>query len=242
MINDFKEYLFLVIDQETKGVLTRCSSASIANSVSKGILNSSMMTIYFPYFRTKHNIINYQSDISLNYKLVRAHKSEYSNLQMPTSDVEMYEIVEKTNSGRTFDLVEITDVDSEWIEKRKLANQRSEKIRSLEIVCERYMARLKEFSADDMFFQYLKTQLPLVDEEKNQYPYSILEWAEIRNVSPSSAFQELKMKYESVNISIMRIHAIWNKYVDQINSLSLNDLNESLILSKLENELREGKK
>jgi hypothetical protein len=242
MINDFKEYLFLVVDHETKGVLTKCASASIANSVSKGIVNSSTMTIYFPYFRNKHNIINYQIDFSINYKLVRAHRLEYSNLQMPTSDVEMYEIVEKTNSGRTFDLIDFENVSEEWLEKRKLANYRSEKIRSLEIICERYMARLKEFAADEMFFQYLGTQLPLVNEEKNDYPYSILEWAEIRNVSPQSAFYELKMKYESTNISIMRIHAIWNKYVDKINSLLLNDSTESLIFSRLENELREGKK
>jgi hypothetical protein len=242
MLNEFKEYLFLVVDHETKGVLTKCASASIANSVSKGILNSSAMAVNFPYFRNNHSVNNYHLDTSLNYKLVRAIKLEFSNLQPPTSDAQMYEIVEKTNSGRNFDLVELESVNEAWLEKRKLANYRSEKIKLLESVCERYMTRLKKFTADDLFFQYLTTQFPLVNIEKNKFPPSIIEWAEIQNISPISAYQELKMDYESTNISIMRIHAIWNKYVDKINDLKLNDLTESYVFSLLETELRDGQK
>jgi hypothetical protein len=104
------------------------------------------------------------------------------------------------------------------------------------------MTRLKKFTADDLFFQYLTTQFPLVNIEKNKFPPSIIEWAEIQNISPISAYQELKMDYESTNISIMRIHAIWNKYVDKINDLKLNDLTESYVFSLLETELRDGQK
>ncbi len=222
MLNGIKLYLFLVVDQETKGILTKCSSMAAAIAVSKGILNSSPMLVRYPYLN--HNINQYHTDIQINYKLVRPSNS-LSN--MP-SEVNVYETVDNINSNRLFELISIDATDA-WLEKRKLANFRSEKIEYLETTCERYMSRIKNFTGDELFFQYIGKELELVDVENNQYPGSIIEWAEINSVSNKAAYHELKMMYESMGITIVRVHAIWSKYVDRINKITTQEEYEQLL-------------
>lgn len=231
MLNGIKLYLFLVVDQETKGILTKCSSMATAIAVSKGILNSSPMLVRYPYLN--HNVNQYNTDIKINYKLVKPSRSL---LNMP-SEVNVYETVEKSSSNRLFELVSI-DADPEWLEKRKLANFRSEKIEYLETTCERYMSRIKNFTGDELFFQYIGKELELVNVENNQYPNSIIEWAEINAVSNKAAYYELKMLYESMGITMVRVHAIWSKYVEKINNMFTQE--EFDDLAKFELELRFG--
>lgn len=243
MFNGIKQYLFLVVDQETAGVITKCSTASIANAVSKGIINSSTMVIHFPYMTTKHDINQYQDDFRLNYKIVRAYKSKVSNMVPPVGEGDVYEIVDSVPSGKTFDLRKIESITPEWIEKRKLGNFRAAKIRSLEMICERYLARLKNFTSDDAFLQYFSTQISLVDEKNNYYPPSIIEWANISNVTPQTAYQELKLNYDSIGIAMMRMHAIWNKYVDKFNQIdSEEEFEEKNLFLDLEVEIKFGQK
>ena len=222
MLNGIKLYLFLVVDQETKGILTKCSSMAAAIAVSKGILNSSPMLVRYPYLN--HKVNQYHTDIQINYKLVRPS----NNLSNMPSEVNVYETVEKNNSAKLFELVSI-DADERWLEKRKLANFRSEKIEYLETTCERYMSRVKNFTGDELFFQYIGKELDLVDVENNQYPGSIIEWAEINAVSNKAAYYELKMLYESMGITMVRVHAIWSKYVDRINKINTQEEYEQLL-------------
>jgi len=231
MLNGIRLYLFLVVDQETKGILTKCSSMAAAIAVSKGILNSSPMLVRYPYLN--HKVNQYHTDTQLNYKLVRPS----NNLSNMPSEVNVYETVEKNNSNKLFELVSI-DVDERWLEKRKLANFRSEKIEYLETTCERYMSRIKNFTGDELFFHYIGKELDLVDVESNHYPGSIIEWAEINSVSNKAAYYELKMLYESMGITMVRVHAIWSKYVDRINKITTQEEFEQL--SKFELEFRFG--
>jgi hypothetical protein len=231
MLNGIKLYLFLVVDQETKGILTKCSSMASAIAVSKGILNSSPMLVRYPYLN--HNVNQYNTDIKINYKLVRPS----NNLSNMPSEVNVYDTVEKSSSNRLFELVSI-DADTAWLEKRKLANFRSEKIEYLETTCERYMSRIKNFTGDELFFQYIGKELELVNVENNQYPNSIIEWAEINAVSNKAAYYELKMLYESMGITMVRVHAIWSKYVEKINNMCTQE--EFDELAKFELELRFG--
>jgi hypothetical protein len=221
MLNGIKLYLFLVVDQETKGILTKCSSMAAAVAVSKGILNSSPMLVRYPYLN--HNVNQYNTDIQINYKLVRPSTELYNM----SSEVNVYETVKRNNFNKLFELVSI-DSNNAWLEKRKLANFRSEKIEYLENTCERYMSRIKNFTGDELFFQYIGKELNLVDIETNRYPSSIIEWAEINSVSNKAAYYELKMLYESMGITIVRVHAIWSKYVDKINKISTQEEFEQL--------------
>jgi hypothetical protein len=100
------------------------------------------------------------------------------------------------------------------------------------------MSRIKNFTGDELFFQYIGKELDLVDVESNHYPGSIIEWAEINSVSNKAAYYELKMLYESMGITMVRVHAIWSKYVDRINKITTQEEFEQL--SKFELEFRFG--
>jgi hypothetical protein len=237
MLNGLKQFLFLVVDQETKGILTKCSSMNTANAVSKGILNSSPMLVPYPYLN--HDVKNYNFDCNLNYKLVR--KTNFPEKLM-ASEMSVYAAVTDTNTKNIFELVPISANDL-WLEKRKLANFRSLKMEFLEVTCERYMSRIKNYTGDELFFQYLGKQLDLVNIEIEYFPDGIKEWAEINEVSNNAAYYELKMIYDSLGITMFRIHALWTKYVEQINkTFSEEDFEKMCSFSHIESEFKFGKK
>lgn len=243
MYNGFKEYLFLVVDNYSNGVLTKCVSASCANAVTRGMLNTTTMVIKFPFMKTNHNINRYQDDVRLNYKLVKPFSINNSKIKPPDPDGEAnnFSYYETENADKPFDLIDLEKkfINADWIQRRKLANFRSQHLRNLEAICERHMARLKSFVSDEAFFIYLSTQLPLVNG--SNYPSSIREWADIYGISYESAHDELQMIFESTGISVMRVNAIWTKYVDLINSLSSEE--EILDLyQKIETELMHGER
>jgi hypothetical protein len=245
MLAGTKSYLYLIIDQASKGVITYSHSASISNAVSKGIMNSSCMMIHFPFLVGKHDINRYLEDLSLNYKLVKKHNPEFSNFKFMDSEMSVAESTDFIQSGKIFDLVPMNQdlITDGWLEKRRLGNFRVVNIRSLEMNCDRYLSRFKQFSADDMIFPYLSEQLQLVNVDQDIYPASIIEWAMINSMTPRAAYTELKMQKNSMDISIMRIHAIWNKYVEKFNAVSTAEQLTSLeLFGHLESELKFGEK
>ena len=245
MLDGIKEYLFLVVDNDSSGILTKCVSASCANAVSKGALNTSTMVVKFSFMRNNHDINRYQDNAEINYKLVRLYDPDELKKKLVNwkGEANNYQYQESKNPSTTFDIVELDQkyLTEEWLNKRNLCNLRARHLRNLETMCERYVARTKTFFSDEIFLQYLSTQLPLVKSQTNDYPDSIKEWAEIRSLTPQSAYNELKMIYESTGITMMRAHAIWHKYVDLINNL---DTEEDLkgIYAKIETELIHGER
>jgi len=233
MLDGFKQYLFLVVDQETKGILTKCSSMNTANAVSKGILNSSPMLVPYPFMSLKHEIINYRNNVSINYKLI---KNINYPLSIMDSEINVYDTVVNPISKTMFDLIKIDNSD-DWTKKRSLANFRSEKMEILENICERYISRVKNFPGDDLFFHYIGLEL---SKEKSN---SIKEWAEMNEITEDAARQELTMMYDSTGIILIRIQAVWNRYVNIINNMSdFKTFEENQIISKIESELKFGKK
>jgi hypothetical protein len=73
MLDGIKQYLYLVVDRETNLILTRCQNASIANAVSRGFLNSSIMVIYYPFLNIKGGINEYSENKNISYKLIRKY-------------------------------------------------------------------------------------------------------------------------------------------------------------------------
>lgn len=245
MLDGIKEYLFLVVDNDSSGILTNCVSASCANAVSRGILNSSVMVIKFSFMRNNHEINRYQDNNQLNFKLIRLYDPEELKKKLINwkGEANNYQYQESKNPAVAFDIVPLDQkhLTEDWLNKRKICNLRSRHLRNLETMCERYVARTKTFFSDEIFLQYLATQLPLVQQNKDQYPESIKEWAETRSMSNGAAYNELKMMYESSGIVIMRAHAIWHKYVDLINSLETEEDLKS-IYARIETELIHGER
>lgn len=225
MLSVSKQYLYLVIDQTTKCVITNTISISTANAVSNGILNSSPMVIWFPYLDNKHDIIRANQDPNINYKLVKQFGTDFNRGNITVSDSHMYECVEKTPSGKMFDLVPMDEnlITPEWTAKRRLANFRANLMMDLELHCDRYLARAVNFCGDELVFPYIQQQLSLSDPATEVYAPGIQEWALINEIPPAVAYQELKLKYDSACVTTMRLHAVWNKLVNKFNLITLED-------------------
>ncbi len=241
MLDAVKQYLFLVVDQETFGVVTRCPTISIANAVSKGMLNTSPMVIFYPYVGIAGGINTYRENLSTNYQVIR-RGSKIVNTGFISSECNVAKIVEETPSKRFFDLIDLPKelVTNEWIEKRKLGNARADALMVLEQRCERYLSRVKHFIGDEIFLNFLSKELIQCNPSTNSYTPSLIEWADINNKLPCDAYQELTMYYESASISVMRIHALWTKYSEIINSTTNQAEMDDALFIQLEAEFRFG--
>lgn len=236
MLSVSKQYLYLVIDQINKCVITTTTSISTANAVSNGILNSSPMIIWFPYFDNTHDIVKANRNENINYKLVRKFVT-HNKGGTTVADSHMYECVEETPSGRMFDLVpmDVNLITSEWTNRRRLGNFRASLMMELEMYCERYLARTINFCGDELLFPYLQKQIELSNPEIEYYSPGIQEWALLNEIDSADAYQELKMKYDSACINTMRVNAFWNKLVNKFNNITLEDsLTQSDIFKRME--------
>lgn len=241
MLEGLKNYLFLIVDQENKGILGYTYSCSVANAVSNGILNSSVMLVPMATF-DKSILESYGENFKNNYKLIRKYNQEYTNSKPMTSEGNVCDYSPNISKNKTFDLYPLV-VSESWIEKRKLAAFRINKLKILETICDRYLTRFKTFTGDSFFFHYIGQQLDDCNLKQKTFSHSIIEWANIYNISPEEAYYDLKMKYDSAGISIMRINAVWNKYVDIINSITDKQAFEKFdILSSAEIEFKFGEK
>jgi hypothetical protein len=241
MLDAVKQYLFLVVDQETFGVVTRCPTISIANAVSKGLVNTSPMVVFYPHFGIVGGINAYRDNVNTNYQLVR-RGSKIVNTGFISSECNVAKIVEETPSKKFFDLVDLPKelVTEQWLAKRKLGNARADSLMVLEQRCERYLSRVKHFIGDEIFLNFLSRDLVKCNPTIDSYTPSIIEWADIANRTPAEAYQELTMYYESASISLMRIHALWTKYSEIINSTVDQTQMEDALFIQLEAEFRFG--
>ena len=64
---------------------------------------------------------------------------------------------------------------------------------------------------------------------------------QINNLTAKTAYQELKMKYDSASINLIRVHAIWTKFVNKFNSISLEDnVTKQQLFAKMETQFMFG--
>lgn len=231
MTDPVKQYLYLVVDRENKFVISICPSPSIANALSNGFLNSSVMVIYWPFLTlSKSNLLTHGTDYRINFKVTRLTK----NIPLRGSEVNVAEPSKKTTSNLFYDLVEIdfSELHNDWHIKRKLANKRLYLMTYLERAIDRYMIKYKEFSYDELFYSAIK------DELKNE---TLKDYAEILGMTEKESISHLKNKLESMTIYVIRMRAFWEKYVNYINIIQLND-DSHLVLRSIEIGLMGGER
>lgn len=228
-----KSFFNLLVDQDTFGVISHCVSLPVAHALSEGIPNSSVMCATFPpgFDKLKGNGLEFGQD--QNYILLRS-----STIALIASECNVGKATTDLPPGKMFELLPMQTVTSEWMEKKKLAKSRNLGLWLLEQKIERYIARAKFFIGDDVLVPFLANELAKCDFDNNVYSDVIVEWAEIANVTPAEAFHILSNKISSTNIIVSRLHAIWFKYVNQINSLDDEQRILQLVRYNLEVELR----
>lgn len=245
MLDVQKPYLFPVVDQESFRVLCFCLNPTIANAVSQGILNSSPMTVHYPLFGVPDPTKDYNTDIDRNIVLVlkmpdfnKIHPGGYV-----TSDCNIAMIVDSTPTGRFFDFIPASQTaDQNWREKRKLATDRNTALELLERRCDKYLTRTTYFTGDPIFLSYIGQRLADCKPELGYYDKIICDWAEINEISPAAAYNELKMTWDSAGIATTKIHALWSKYVRKINTLQDLQKMKYHVQVEFEGEIRFGKK
>lgn len=218
----------LVVDQETFGILATCSSLPVAHAIVSGIPNSSVMKVQLPGYEIL-NGNQYNIDLSFNLTLVRKNQG-----MLIPSDGNVAKRVEETKSGNLFDVEEYLNPPGSWMVKRKLASLRRRAIWLVEQKIERFLARTKTFIGDEIFIPFM------IKELENTESVAIKEWAEIRGISEDEARTDLTIKIKSIQLSVCRLHAIWEKYISWINQTEVESEMMAFATLMLENELRSG--
>ena len=232
-----KNNVYIVVDQINYGILTTAISLSVATAVAKGIPNASIGTLLVPERMNYFNNFAYINDTRYNCVVVK-------KVTMATThgDINAGRAVENTPNGRLFDVIEMPagEINDEWLDRRRLANARSYNIMLLEGKLERYLSRVKHFTGDSIFIPYMDNELKKCYPEQNSFTPAVCEWASIAEMSPAEAFNELTVKIGSVQLSVARVNALWEKYVDRLNNLVDGKEMSSILNASLEMELRAG--
>ena len=192
-----------VVDNESLLVLCKTDSIRVANALSKGIINSTSMVVS----------IDQEFNEDKNYYLLQTRTvGKYG-------EGNAAKISDTLEKNKRHALEETNEVSERFLERKKLAKMRKFGLEQLEKGCLRYNSRLVNFIDDSAFLHFISKELSNCDYENNLFSTGIQEWATICGVDPKSAYLELKMQYESTGISLIKMNAIWNKYVDKINNL-----------------------
>jgi len=193
----------LIVDQATFIIIGKTESIQVANAICKGIMNTSCMVVYL------EKELNPEKNYILMQMPIAGGKAGPSNTALISTQLK--------KNLRRYDISEIFEIP-EHIEKNKhLFEIRKKGFELLEQSCMRYISRLVNFIDDDLFLNAISRELDNSNPDIDHYSDGILNWADILNIDPRAAYQQLKLEYDSSSISIIKMHAIWTKYVDKIN-------------------------
>jgi hypothetical protein len=218
----------LIVDQESFGVLTVTGSLPVANAVSIGIPNSSVMSV---------NIFNYEHFQNRSYSKNIEHNVTllfHSKYQLQTCEANVAKSVPSTNISSPYTVETISNPSYEWKTKRELANIRAMVFFSVEERLQRYLASTNTFIGDNIFIPFIAEEL------KNPNSPAIEEWANIQFITIEEARADLEIKVKSVQLMVCKINAIWEKYIKKINSTVFDRSAAQQMFVNIERELRAG--
>lgn len=181
---------FIVVDNNTGGIMCECATASIAHSVSVGFINSTIKAL----------------PSNLPWQTEEFNKKFNSNEQY-------YQFI----TGKIHNM-NPSLITEQWIALKNLAVLRNGWQLIWETRCNQYLLnRNVEYAHSEKFEGFLWKELDACIPESQFYTQAIVEWAAISDVSPDTAYQELKLKAESKGLQYIRNHAIHQKYVFLLN-------------------------
>lgn len=119
---------------------------------------------------------------------------------------------------KTFDIVALPQkfINNEWIAFRSLTIKKGYFLSLWELRIRQNMNKNTDYFGMNSILPFLLDQLNKCDPDNNQYTRAIVEWADIQECSPESAYQELKLRYEGHGLVNLRSHAHYTKYARRI--------------------------
>lgn len=180
----------IVIDNHTGGVLCECATLSVAQSVSSGFINASIKVLpsNLPWQREEFSKKFNNRDFHYQHRM-----------------------------GKIYDMNPVL-ITEQWIALKDLALLRNSWQWTWETRCNQYLLdRNIEYAHLEQFEGFLWRELDACNPETEFYTQAIVEWASLSDVSPRTAYQELKLKAESRGLQYIRNHAIHQRYVFLLN-------------------------
>lgn len=130
----------------------------------------------------------------------------------------------KNNTAEGY--VESTDIppDKNILDLIKLAEIRSKYLHKLELKTLQYIQRFQGLY-DDTTLYFIGSALSLSNVDVNKFDVAILEYANMLNIKPISAYNDLKMKFDSYKMLKIKSYASYEKYKNEINNyIDKNDI------------------
>ena len=109
-------------------------------------------------------------------------------------------------------------MNKKWEDYRDLILKKAYYLGLWEFRVRQQLHRINDFYGLSSMMPFLTEQLSLCDPKNNYYTDPILEWADIQEVLPNVAYQELKMKQYGHGVVYLRSHALYSKYVRVLNT------------------------
>jgi hypothetical protein len=116
-------------------------------------------------------------------------------------------------------------ITNEWIEKRRIFIHKKFFLNQWEFQIRRSCRKMVDFYATSHMMPFLIDQLNKCDPEKNEYTTAIQDWANIQEIPPQAAYQELKLRQEGYGLVYLRSHALYTKFARKISmSKTMDDV------------------
>jgi hypothetical protein len=193
-MNVFKEdSVYLVADDETRLVYARVRSASVASAVTLGILNSFVLRlpVEIPHLKKQWDEYDF--------------------------DKELYQAEFSTATGVSFAKFPPELIREDLLKNRRLASKRGYYLHGLEVHCRDQLARTAEYMPDNLA-AFLHDELRDCDPAHNAFARSIQEYAELSDIEPAAAWQELRLKLKSSGLVSLRTYALQQKFMMKMNA------------------------
>lgn len=223
---------YLVIDQISFGILAWCPSPTVANALSKGILNSSPMAVTH-HIESAIDTDSWQTVRNNSVSPAYILEMQKGNSAMSIGEASVAKYIPPDKSGKLFNLCEFTNPGEAFLKSRSIAIKRSIALSKIENICLRYSINTQIIFNDRDLYIHLNDHL-----QSGQYSTLIKDWADINSISYEQAFNLLKLYYTSHSVFQIKIHAMCHKYFSLISQLDSIEEIDKLSNYQFESELR----
>lgn len=207
------ESLNIITDAETRGILATCPSSTAANRLTLFYPN---LTVY--HIPTQVKFINDKfldldfNDLSTIYNCYRMLRDE---------------IVEIAEHQKTDELLTL----------RNEIRIRIAFMLYLEAVCFDETKVVVDYIGFELLSPWLIDQLNKCDPSQNIYTDSIRDLAAYNEISENNYYQELRMKVDSVGVTMLKNQAIWLKYSELLCKTTATIESQTAVIMAARNEL-----
>jgi hypothetical protein len=189
----------LVVDYNTNAILARTQSASCAAHVSLGLVNtySTNIATDLPWINNAVAEYDFNKDhLRMNYSRDKNGKVHY-----------VIPLAEKLKTP-------------EYYERKRIATIRTKYIYAQEAHYRLFLNRVTCVPEQMMgLYSSLSYELLISNDDNGIYSIGILEYAEVRNITPKEAYHELKIMTESTNTANMKYLGWYKTLVENINKM-----------------------